>query len=447
MILPSAQDLVNAITAWVGPVRWHLGSETKLSARGYHIIREEEDSAALWLVLQDGHTDYNVPLVLSSDSATIEPVGTVSGLLIFDAAEHPFGQKAVFDLLTRRATGGADSPFTLRGMPLHRLDSPIVAAHKLTSEQSNTSVIYTFADDTKLILKIFRVLAAGHNPDVELQEALDGTGTVPGQYGSVNLTWNHAELQQGEDRGRGRADVVVVQEFLEGSTDAWQVMAEQLTQTNGTLGQTEESIRALGALTRRFHTELANSFPVAPATDAGRATIAASWRAREEAALDLVPELRVHQGAIEAAYANALAQPWPDLQRIHGDYHLGQVLEVPGSGWRALDFEGEPLRPLAERTRLDLALRDVAGMLRSFDYAAGSAELSGGDPQVLHAWAAAASDAFLAGYGDLDSAQDGLLHALMIDKALYEISYEAAERPSWLSVPVNGVERILRHVS
>ncbi|MGO1592789.1 MAG: phosphotransferase, partial [Ancrocorticia sp.] len=332
-------------------------------------------------------------------------------------------------------------------MPLHRLDSPIVAAHKLTSEQSNTSVIYTFADDTKLILKIFRVLAAGHNPDVELQEALDGTGTVPGQYGSVNLTWNHAELQQGEDRGRGRADVVVVQEFLEGSTDAWQVMAEQLTQTNGTLGQTEESIRALGALTRRFHTELANSFPVAPATDAGRATIAASWRAREEAALDLVPELRVHQGAIEAAYANALAQPWPDLQRIHGDYHLGQVLEVPGSGWRALDFEGEPLRPLAERTRLDLALRDVAGMLRSFDYAAGSAELSGGDPQVLHAWAAAASDAFLAGYGDLDSAQDGLLHALMIDKALYEISYEAAERPSWLSVPVNGVERILRHVS
>ena len=133
---------------------------------------------------------------------------------------------------------------------------------------------------------------------------------------------------------------------------------------------------------------------------------------------------------------------WPRLQRIHGDYHLGQVLESPGRGWYALDFEGEPLRPLEERTREDLALRDVAGMLRSFDYAAGAAQLAGGDEARVQAWATAAKKAFLDGYGELGDEETILLEALVLDKALYEVVYEATERPDWLAIPLAGISRL-----
>jgi 1,4-alpha-glucan branching enzyme len=139
------------------------------------------------------------------------------------------------------------------------------------------------------------------------------------------------------------------------------------------------------------------------------------------------------------------------LQQVHGDYHLGQVLHAPERGWVLLDFEGEPLRPLAERLEPDLALRDVAGMLRSFDYAAGHASLGlpEDDPAVLAAqrWALQAREAFLAGYAersghDLDR-DAALLRALELDKALYEVVYETRNRPDWVPNPVRAVRRLL----
>src|SRR5690606_30010718 len=138
---------------------------------------------------------------------------------------------------------------------------------------------------------------------------------------------------------------------------------------------------------------------------------------------------------------------WAPLQRIHGDLHLGQVIDAPGRGWLLLDFEGEPLRPLAERTAPDLTLRDVAGMLRSLDYAAGAAVHDGGDAIAAAAWAARARDAFLDGYAagaGRDPREDAtLLAALELDKALYEAVYEARNRPEWLAIPVAGVRRLL----
>src|SRR5690606_4168583 len=136
---------------------------------------------------------------------------------------------------------------------------------------------------------------------------------------------------------------------------------------------------------------------------------------------------------------------WPPLQRIHGDYHLGQVLDVPDRGWVLVDFEGEPLRALAERNLPDLALRDVAGMLRSFDYAAGS--VSQERDLDREAWAAACRQAFLDGYaaeaGEDPREHADLLDALELDKALYEVVYEARNRPTWIGIPVAAVERIL----
>ena len=139
----------------------------------------------------------------------------------------------------------------------------------------------------------------------------------------------------------------------------------------------------------------------------------------------------------------------PPMQRIHGDLHLGQVLAAPGRGWVLLDFEGEPLRPLAERLQEDCPLRDVAGMLRSLDYAAAVTAREHGIDAA--GWALAARDAFLDGYlaGAGDSGQTGggdhelLLRAFELDKAVYEVMYEARHRPPWLQIPLGGIRRLL----
>ena len=141
----------------------------------------------------------------------------------------------------------------------------------------------------------------------------------------------------------------------------------------------------------------------------------------------------------------------PDQQIVHGDYHLGQALHQPDRGWVVLDFEGEPLWPLAERGDTDLALRDVAGMLRSFDYAARHSVLGlpDDDPRSLaaSAWAAECREAFLTGYasqaGRDPRADAVLLRALELDKALYETVYETRHRPGWVEVPLRAVGRLL----
>ncbi len=169
-------------------------------------------------------------------------------------------------------------------------------------------------------------------------------------------------------------------------------------------------------------------------------------RRRYAAAASEVPAIAAYDHEIASVFSSAVAADWPVLQRIHGDYHLGQVLQVPGRGWVLLDFEGEPLRPLAERTRPDLAVRDIAGMLRSFDYAAGSWERSHPGSSARD-WAEAAQDAFLDGYAAAagrDPREDAaLLAAFQLDKALYEVVYEARNRPTWLSIPTDAVVRLL----
>jgi predicted trehalose synthase len=167
-------------------------------------------------------------------------------------------------------------------------------------------------------------------------------------------------------------------------------------------------------------------------------------------AVDAVPELAEHVAAARRLFETAGGQPLP-AQRIHGDLHLGQVLDAGERGWVLLDFEGEPLRPLADRCRPDLVLRDIAGMLRSFDYAAGHAALglSADDPARVEAdrWATECREAFLTGYragrpagGAFDA---DLLAALELDKALYEVVYEARNRPTWLEIPLRAVRRLV----
>ena len=181
--------------------------------------------------------------------------------------------------------------------------------------------------------------------------------------------------------------------------------------------------------------------PTSDASDDDVSDFAASWTSRLALATREIPALFEHREAIAEIYSKARSGDWPRLQRIHGDFHLGQALLVPERGWVLVDFEGEPLRPMDERDRPDVPLRDVAGMLRSFDYAAGST------PGVSSEWSASAREAFLDGYvatsgADLEAFLP-LLNAFELDKAVYEAVYEARNRPGWLAIPLRGIDQLV----
>lgn len=402
------------LSSWMGSQRWYTGAAARPDVEVLSTA-PLSDSTAFYLVKADGLT-FSVPLTRDADGVYL------------DATDCREGQEAI--LAAALGAPIPDSSLGLKARVLHGADlGQLASAKKLASEQSNTSIIYRFADGSGIILKVFRVVNEGRNPEVELMTALDAAGAtaVPHQFGSLSAAVPDA-------------DMAVAQEFLDGAKDAWQVLTDGLENTDGTLADTE-SLVDLGRMTREIHDLLASSFPTVEASPELKAHIRATWKARAERAIADASSLASDVERINEILDATESIEWPRLQRIHGDYHLGQVLSAPGRGWFALDFEGEPLRPLAERSEPDLAARDVAGMLRSFDYAAGSAMLKGGNPEACTAWSDAASAAFMKGYEQGDN--DVLLEALILDKALYEVSYEAASRPTWISIPLAGVQRIL----
>ncbi|MCI7551245.1 MAG: maltose alpha-D-glucosyltransferase [Actinomycetaceae bacterium] len=440
--------LEQALSKWMGAARWYQGS---VDAPTLHVVHAHElTPGTVFFEVDDGEHTYALPLTfLPADSyenteaiAKLSLSGSAHSVetYVYDATEVEAGQFALLAMAFEDAE--AELP-------------AIRAAHKLTSEQSNTSIIYTLrtpdgADDEApqgIIVKLIRVLNAGNNPDVELQGALAAAHTpgIAHQYGAAHVT-----------TPEGTADVLVASEFLSGASDAWQVVTRDLTyriESGADIdGFDFDSISELGAITRSIHEALAREFPRQEADEAIKASITQIWRERARAAIEIVPELAPREAEIEAIYSEAASISWPSLQRIHGDYHLGQVLLVPGRGWFVVDFEGEPVRPLDQRVRPDLALRDIAGMLRSFSYAAGSVEatarqggsqLSEHQREQLREWNVGAKERFLDGYGGIESDIRPVLDALILDKALYEVTYERTYRPSWIAIPLAGINSIL----
>jgi maltokinase len=252
----------------------------------------------------------------------------------------------------------------------------------------------------------------------------------------------------------------ILQRFYPGSVEGWRLATERVAahyrSERGDPGNFAGEAGALGRLTAELHAAMAAALPKVTEGQPDLGRLGARLLGQLTQVAALVPEVAAHRDAIKEVYAKAEAAGGGSrhLQRIHGDYHLGQVLRV-SDAWMVIDFEGEPARPIEERRRLASPLQDVAGMLRSFDYAAfqplvvGQTELAAGDGRAT-AWIEANRAAFLEGYvgvagdaGWLAGDHELLLRALELDKAVYEVMYEARHRPAWLQIPLGGIRRLL----
>lgn len=448
------EQLTEQLAAWMPAQRWyaHKGSGVpQLTIRGWAPLRVAPDHVVVMTAVavslpRDAEALYQVPLVLRRPGAPagLRDEGSEVGVLavpggplrVDDAARDADGRAAIIATLVsgEGALGPSLSLASHRTAP----DAPLplgraMRSRVLSGEQSNTSLIVETEGASPLILKLFRVLQDGQNPDVVLQGALTAAGSrrVPALVGSATVAVAGI-----------RTHSLFAQEFLPGVEDAWRV-ALRLAAAGEDF---REAARQLGATVAEVHRDLADSLGTAAADPALVRETIGQMRKRLSAIAAEVPQVAVHQARIENLLAAAAEMAWPALQRIHGDLHLGQVLLVPDRGWVLVDFEGEPLRPLAQRSLPDSPLRDVAGMLRSFDYVAGAVGAESGTD--ASAWAADARTAYLQGYAhaagwaDADPATGVLLAAFEADKAVYEALYEARNRPDWLPIPLAALARI-----
>ncbi|MFF5364738.1 phosphotransferase [Streptomyces scabiei] len=354
--------------------------------------------------------------------------GPLAGRTVYEALHDPRLAGVLLEAMRTEAQVGA-----LRCGRDTRYDLPEGLVPRLiTSEQSNSSLVY---GDT-FILKLFRRIVPGDNPDLELPRELSRVGCprVP-----APVAWMVAELDRTAG-AEGQHVLGVLQPFLHGAADGWELALSVLAKGEDFTAEA----RALGRTTAEVHRALARALPTVTLGRPQLESLVAGMTGRLEAAAQAVPALRPYAPGLHTAF-EALAdlaaegRTWT-AQRIHGDLHLGQSLRSPSGEWSLIDFEGEPSKPLAERRLPQPVARDIAGMLRSFDYAAHSVR-----PPAAE-WATLCRAAYCSGYADIagtDPRTDPvLLRAYETDKAVYEVLYEARHRPDWLSVPLAAVHRL-----
>ena len=376
----------------------------------------------------------------------------------FDTAQ---GTALVYDALL-------DSELSLQLLKVVAPDRAAERVRPLGAEQSNTSLVY----DDAMILKVFRRLTVGHNPEVEVIETLAKVGftAVPEPLAA----WRQDD-----------SDLAFLQRFLAGATDGWHMALTSLRElfaeyTMGTSPPPTETVgvspaavpfeatdpaeargdfaaeaERIGEITAEMHLAMARGFGC---TKVKGADWADSMEEQVERVLG-AGDGQLRDGALRIiTRLREIPDPGPAI-RVHGDYHLAQVLRTD-TGWYVLDFEGEPARPLEERTRPSSPLKDVAGMLRSLSYAAAVALSYQEDDMSAagRAWEHRNRDCFLAGYlrkaqHDPDSTHEpilptdpairsAVLSAFELDKALYEVAYERANRPDWARIPLDAVRRL-----
>jgi maltose alpha-D-glucosyltransferase / alpha-amylase len=348
-------------------------------------------------------------------------------------------------------------------------------AHVSAAEQSNTSIIY----GGSLILKLFRRLQTGENPDVELGRFLTETAKferIAPLKGELTLTAATGE----------RTTLGMLQGFIASDGDGWAWFLGQLrvllAADGSAAGDTaQKSIQAaalLGERTAEMHLALATptedaafaSEPLlraqlqedAQRMEAQLESTCALLRAKlaglgDAAAEDAIQMLARRRKMLEQVRAVAALPEQGQRIRIHGDFHLGQTLRTDDGDFVLIDFEGEPARSLAERRKKQSPLKDVAGMMRSFSYAAAAAlaewngthDASAAAARRAAEWEKAAVAAFLERYRATIAANEtllpevkttqALLDAYLLEKALYELAYELNNRPAWIGIPLSGI--------
>jgi len=450
----------------------------------------------LLLLLRVDGERYYTPLAIGAagDIAAADVAGRLEGQALIDAHVEPsFGRQLLAAIASERQLTGRAGRFACHALPSHAAATmdETVTARRISGEQSNTSIVF----DRRLILKSIRRPQGGINPELEVLHFLTSRthfSHVPRLAGWIEYVGPSGQV----------ATLGLLQEFIENAGDGWRHalatlddLCEALERIVGE-GNTEQAddriasiagpltrdIRELGAITGGLHTALASdpllpSFSPEPVTheDVGRWC---SRIARELEALvsdttsipaESLPGLRLIREALRRAsdhidaavgHIGLLGSARTHKIRCHGDYHLGQVLKTD-DGFAILDFEGEPARPLEERRAKQPPLRDVAGMLRSLNYAVHTTV--GRRPPAereralrwLATWEGHARRAFLDGYGAavaespvrlVPKSEEELARACAafeLEKACYELRYELNNRPGWASIPAGGILRIL----
>ena len=437
---------------WVAAQRW-FGSKSRgmghLNVLDAIALRTEEPplTAAFLEARFPAGTHELYQLLVSarpaSDGWEQGVIDSVYETTVYDALTDPAEAAALARLMQDSAVvdgSNAQARFRWTGDVAPPGEQPEVRS--IGVEQSNSSIVF----DDRLILKVFRRLEPGDNPELEMLRFLSahGFGNIPALAGWYEVTGELLDATLG-----------VLTEFVADGRDGWELT---LADPEGILGP----LRELGEVTGQMHTVLASDTTDPDFSPEERSTESLSLLTAtiDEEIERLFVDLPGNLEAV-APIAGRGEEIRDRLQmlshvgiggrlvRSHGDYHLGQTLRTPDR-WVILDFEGEPARALRDRRRKRSPLRDVAGMLRSFAYAASAMELHGtGAPE---GWEPRARAAFMEGYlGAVDTtllpagqqAIDKLLAIFELEKAIYELRYELDNRPDWVPIPVAGILRLL----
>ncbi|HEU5470086.1 MAG TPA: aminoglycoside phosphotransferase [Actinophytocola sp.] len=438
-------DLHEALRRWLPEQRWFgqkgRGVDEIRTVRAATVI-DGEPALVHALVEVSGGDVYQLMIGVRehlSDVLGHAAIGRSGELYAYDAPHDPELMGRLLDLVV---AGEDRAGLLFRTEPDAEVE-PGMRARPVGVEQSNTSVIY----GQDYILKLYRRASVGNSRDLELHRALRAAGSVhiANPLGAV-----HGSLT-------GRSVVLAfLQRFLSDGVEGWatatasvrDLLAEGDLHADEVGGDFAGEAARLGTAVAEVHADLAS---VLGSEQVGVEQIAAevdAMHARLDAVLAEVPELREHAEVLRMAFDEVRSIEEPVVvQQVHGDLHLGQVMRST-MGWVLIDFEGEPAASPQQRLLPRSPLRDVAGMLRSFDYAAfhllaGAEE----DRQLLTRateWSDRNRSAFCEGYAKVAGDprdQYRLLRAFELDKAVYEVAYEHHNRPDWLPIPLVAIRR------